>query len=265
MQLTSYSINLDHTFYSGCLMLFVIVIYLIKCDFLMKKYPKIIQFSVFIDQIFIFIFACVMLYGLSLDTSTCEFFHDCYEGENDSLLAESYTYEVKGSECPRHAGPLIDSFSDRHSNSHLEMRKTPWSGFGLSTVCNDSPYGCGYLSVDCDSKMKSNTTWHYSTYSRGPHSKYFSSMNTYITQKDENGTDCPQYDDLIIDYLHKKDDESYTYCKGMVICYLCSSITQFCIYKTSKRFRENNVRGKYSDLESRVDQVDDGQRLRGSA
>ena len=85
MQLTSYSINLDHTFYSGCLMLFVIVIYLIKCDFLMKKYPKIIQFSVFIDQIFIFIFACVMLYDLSLDTSTCEFFHDCYEGENDSF------------------------------------------------------------------------------------------------------------------------------------------------------------------------------------
>ena len=52
--------------------------------------------------------------------------------------------------------------------------------------------------------------------------------------------------------------------KGMVICYLCSSITQFCIYKTSKRNREN-VKGKYTDLESGVDHVNDGQRLRGSA
>ena len=265
MELTSYGINLDYTFYSGCLMLSVIVIFMIKNDFLMKKYPKIIQFSVFIDQIFIFIFACVMLYDLSLDTSTCEFFHDCYEGENDALLAESYTYEVKGSECPPHAGPLIDSFSDRHSNSHLEMRKTNWSGYGMSTVCTDSPYGCCYLPVDCDSKMKSNRHWYYSIYSRGSHSKYFASMNTYITQKDENGTDCPQYDDLIIDYLHKEEDESFSYCKAMIICYLCSSITQLCIYKTSKRFRENDVSVSYSDLESSVESVDDGQKLRGSA
>ena len=90
-------------------------------------------------------------------------------------------------------------------------------------------------------------------------------MNTYITQKDENGTDCPQYDDLIIDYLHKKEDESFSYCKGMIICYLCSSITQLCIYKYSKRFRENDVSVSYSGLESRVEPVDDGQKLRGSA
>ena len=261
MELTSYDINLDYTFYSGCLMIFVIVIYLIKNDFLMKKYPKIIHFSVFIDQIFIFIFACVMLYDLSLDTSTCEFFHDCYEGENDSLLAESYTYEVKESECPPHAGPLIDSFHDRHSNSHLEVRDTPWSGYSMATVCTDSPNGCCYLSVDCDSKMKSNKHWTYSIYSRGSHIKHFASMNTYITQKDENGTNCPQLDDLILDYLHKEEDESFSYCKAMVICYLCSSITQLCIYKNSKRFREKDVSVSYSGLES----SGDGQKLRASA
>ena len=43
MELTSYGITLDYTFYSGCLMIFVIVIYLIKNDFLMKKYPKILK------------------------------------------------------------------------------------------------------------------------------------------------------------------------------------------------------------------------------
>ena len=90
-------------------------------------------------------------------------------------------------------------------------------------------------------------------------------MNTYITQKDENGTDCPQYDDLIIDYLHKEEDESLSYCKGMIICYLCSSITQFCIYKNSKRFRENVEKRQYSGLESGVDHVEEGQKLRGSA
>jgi len=113
--------------------------------------------------------------------------------------------------------------------------------------------------------MKSNRHWYYSIYSRGSHSKYFASMNTYITQKDENGTDCPQYDDLIIDYLHKEEDESFYYCKAMIICYLCSSITQLCIYKTSKHFRENVEKRKYSDLESGEDHVEDGQRLRGSA
>ena len=91
-------------------------------------------------------------------------------------------------------------------------------------------------------------------------------MNTYITQKDENGTDCPQYDDLIIDYLHKGEDESFSYCKSMIICYLCSSFTQFCIYKNSKRFRENGVSVSYSDLESGGgDHVEEGQTLRGSA
>ena len=141
------------------------------------------------------------------------------------------------------------------------MSDTPWSGYSMATVCTDSPYGCCYLSVDCDSKMKSNKHWTYSIYSRGPHIKHFASMNTYITQKDENGTNCPQLDDLILDYLHKEEDESFSYCKAMVICYLCSSITQLCIYKNSKRFREKDVSVSYSGLES----SGDGQKLRASA
>ena len=178
MELTSYGIILDDAFYSGCLMFFVIVIFLIKNDFLMKKYPKIIRFSVFIDQIFIFIFACVMLYDLSLDTSTCEFFHDCYGGEDDALLAESYTYEVKGSECPRHAGPLIDSFSDRHLKSgegwawpHFDKIKDlkgdedifpPYVEISFSNQCN---MACAYCDVKSSSRWQSEilSQGHYPT------------------------------------------------------------------------------------------------------
>ena len=43
------------------------------------------------------------------------------------------------------------------------MRKTNWSGYGMSTVCTDSRMVVVILPVDCDSKMKSNTKWHYST------------------------------------------------------------------------------------------------------
>ena len=265
MRLSSLNLTFDDAFYSSCLMVATIISYLTKHIYLKDKYPKIINLSLCIDRIFIIILSCVGMYDLSQEVSTCEFFHDCYQGENDSLSAESYTYKVKEPECPSSPLPLIYSFSDRHSNGNTEMRHVPWGGSSGAMVCTDSPYDCCYLSTQCDSLMKLGG-WHYTSYLHRPtetQSPHFSSMNTYITQKDENGTNCPQLDDLIIDYLHMKEDESFFYCTFMIVCYLFACITQIYFYKKVTYYHKKG--GKtYTDLESGVDDKEDV-KIRASA
>ena len=142
MLLSSLNLTFDDTFYSGCLMIATIISYLIKDIYLKDKYLKIIHLSLCIDRIFVIIIVCVMMYDTSREVSTCEFFHDCYQGENDTLSAESYSYTVKEPECPSSPYPLIKSFSDRHSNGNTEMRHVPWGGSSGAMVCTDSPYDC---------------------------------------------------------------------------------------------------------------------------
>lgn len=258
MLLSSLNLTFDDTFYSGCLMIATIISYLIKDIYLKDKYLKIIHLSLCIDRIFVIIIVCVMMYDTSREVSTCEFFHDCYQGENDTLLAESYSYTVKEPECPSSPYPLVYSFSDRHSNGNTETAHVPWAGSAGATICPDSPYDCCYLSTYCDSIMKLGG-WHYTSYLHrpsGPQFLHFGSMNTHITQKDENGTNCPQLDDIIIDYLHMKEDESFFYCTFMIVCYLFACITQIYFYKKVIYYHKKG--GKtYTDLESGVDDKED--------
>ena len=260
MRISPSTISYDISFYSALLACATILIYLIKEKYLRGKYRGLMH----VDPIYIFIYCCFFLYDMSKDVSTCEFFHDCYEGANDALLSHSYSYEVKESECPSNPGPLIDSFSDRHNNGKVELKHTLWADGGLASVCIDSPYGCCYISTHCDSMMKSHIREvYYSDFLKrttGPHSLHFSSMNTYITQMDVNGTDCPQLDDLILDYLHKEEEQSLSFFQIMIGSYLISSIVQLLIICSRKKQRPQT---QYSGITEQ--QSDDGQKLRGSA
>ena len=251
MRISASNLIFDLSFYSGCLMGLIIIIFLIKKKYLLGKYRK----SMVVDSLYIFIFACIFIYDSSRDVSTCDFFYGCYPGENDSLLANSYTYTVKGSECPRNLGPLIRSFSNRHSNGNLELRHVSWANNGLANICTDSPYGCCYISTYCDTMVKLGGDFHYSRYisniQTGPNSLHFSSINTLITQMDVNGTNCPQLDDIILDYLHKKREQNSFYCWVMVVCYLIPCIIQLCMYKKYPNFNER--REKYNGINGGIE------------
>ena len=265
MRLSLDGFSADIEFYSAIFYFLILVIYLVKSYTLEEKYPRFIKYSLFIDKIYILIGVCVFVYELQKTdfNTTCDFFHDCYEGANDTLHAESYWFKINSPTCP-HITEMVDSFSERHSNGPTEIAPVPWGGAGGATICPESDYDCCYLSTHCDSTMKRMDTlsehWTYTSYLRRPPRTiewlHFASVNTYITQRDENGTNCPDYEDIILDYLHKERESGLNYFMYMLYLYVLSTITSICYYN---KCMKKDVKHQYGGLE------EDSSRLRGSA
>ena len=254
----------DMEIYSAIFCLLTIVIYLVKAYTFEEKYPRFIRYSSCIDQIYILIGLCIFVYeGQKTDyNTTCEFFHDCFEGVNDTLYADSYWFKINSPTCP-HVSEMVDSFSERHSNGPTEIAQVPWGGSSGATVCPESEYDCCYLSTHCDSTMKQPSHWSYSSYLRRPPRTiewlHFSSVNTYITQRDENGTNCPQYEDIILDYLHKDRESNLHSFLFMIYLYVISTITSICYYK--KCMEKKTPNSEYGEVDGDTDTT----RLRASA
>ena len=66
----------------------------------------------------------------------------------------------------------------------------------------------------------------------------------------------PQYEDIILDYLHKERESGLNYFMYMLYLYVISTITTICYYKTCMK---KDVKHQYGGLE------EDSSRLRGSA
>ena len=247
---------LDIPFYSSCIVLLTIIIFLIKdkkfkgmeekksfpsadawiADFDGKDFlKKSLCFDKFYISIVSFLFIYFLYDSNRGETTTCEYFHNCHGGRNDTLFAESYWFETKGS-CPSDS-ELTDSFFERHQNGRVEMRYLPWLGY-IGSACVDIPYGCFYISTLCDTLMGRQGS-SYSEFQRGEDFRreniHFSEINTKITKKDEIGSNCPQYNTLIMDYLIRSRGEDILFAIILIVDYIIINIALYIyIYKNGK-------------------------------
>tara|TARA_B100001094_G_scaffold42744_1_gene37535 strand:+ start:1288 stop:2067 length:780 start_codon:yes stop_codon:yes gene_type:complete len=216
-----------------------------KC--LKKKYPKFFKITLCIDFLFFIIILLIYIYDRNKRYIVCEEFHNCHGGENNTLFAESYLFSTKDSSCMG-LSPLIDSFSVRNNGDEL---------------CENTPYGCCYISSQCDSCMKDTTPWTYTEYINFQNTyrergiEHFSSINTNIVMDDKNGTNCPQMKDVIIDYLTLEKESNNNYFIIVYFIYVIVNVIQFIyLYFNPEKF--NMQYGK-------MDNEQDGQKLRASA
>ena len=228
--------NFDESFYIGVFILLIILLFSFKKYYLIKHYPLFSVCSMHIDRFMIFCYSIYFIYLLYTSSSNnCEYFYDCYEGSNNTLLSNSYSIDINR-ECP-----TLSIFVDLYSDSHRNGRNIPPLNPPDSSTCPDSPYDCCYFPTHCDSCIRGDLSGHYtySKYLRGPENifadgihPHFGSVNTKITQMDAEGTNCPELNDLLINYLIDKRRNTIFNFIWMIIVYLIIIVIIYCYDKS---------------------------------
>ena len=228
--------NFDESFYIGVFILLIILSFSFKKYYLMKHRPLFSEFSMHIDRFMIVCYSIYIIYLLYTSSSNnCEYFYDCYEGSNNTLLSNSYSIDIDG-ECP----PL-SIFVDLYSDSHRNGRNVPPLKPHKYSTCPDSPYDCCYFPTHCDSCIRGDLSgdYTYSRYLRAPETifadgihPHFGKVNTKITQMDAEGTNCPELNDLLLYYLIDKRRNTFFNFIWMIIVYLIIIIIIYCYDKS---------------------------------
>ena len=238
--------NLTVYQYSTLLLFIFLLSYILKDKYFLSKYRTFIGYSLCLDRIFLCIVCVILFYDRLQNEYTCTFYHDCFKGNNDTLLSDNYWFILKGTVCPS-PYELVLSFQERYPlNGRTIMEDVPCGGSTGAIICPDSPYDCCYLSIHCDSSIKNNLD--YSHYLDSPSNPeivtYFGSINTHFTQTNVNGTNCPQYDDLILDFLRVEKEMCDFYFIFMIFFYILSFITQLCCFPSdTKKQKHVRLRG----------------------
>lgn len=163
-----------------------IILYLFTFGYLLcikeirKNYIKL----EYLESIIIIICSIHLIYtSIAYNHNICEFNYNCYGIEDNSigdnvLYSDSVTYETYD-ECSTSITFDDDIMNYNHDENY---------------DCDKTQYGCCKLENRCQTGIEYNMT--YERYNRIYTNTNRGIYNTFITQKTENGKDCPTHDDI---------------------------------------------------------------------
>lgn len=174
---------------------------------------------------FLIIFSHFMYEFCTLEKQECIFRHNCFgTGEDDLLYYDEVVYETYN-KCSNSAtvGYDIRDYYEKYYNEEED--------------CRESEYGCCILKNRCEISYEYNFTYdqYWDRYSSTFNSERRGKINTEIKKVDEEGSNCPSYDDIFMNRVKEETIEPLYFFIIMFIwimiyyCYLifCKKVSNF--------------------------------------